>query len=92
MDTIYENQGFIVARSHADYDFQSTVEGLRNDGKLVSFNLANAQEHQPHAERNNRTIQERVRAVVHSLPYHAMPNALINSLVPEVTRRLNFFH
>jgi hypothetical protein len=65
---IYENQGFMVARIHADHEFKSTVEGLRNDSKLVSFNLANAQEHQPHAERNNRTIQERVRAVVHSLP------------------------
>jgi hypothetical protein len=71
---VYENQGFIVARIHADHEFKSTVEVLQTDGKIVSFNLSNSQEYQPHAERNNRTIQEREKAVVHCLPYHAVPN------------------
>lgn len=73
---IYESGGFTIVRIHADQEFKSTVLELQADGKVVSFNLANAQEHQPHAERNNRTIQERVRAVVHSLPYQALPNIL----------------
>ena len=62
----YEQGGFTIARIHADQEFKPTIQELQADGKMLSFNLANAKEHQPHAERNNRTIQERVRAVFHS--------------------------
>jgi hypothetical protein len=63
---VYEAQGFNVARIHADQEFRSTIVALQQEGKMLSFNLANAQEHQPQAERNNRTIQERLRAQFHS--------------------------
>ena len=88
---MYEGNGFTIARIHADQEFKPTLTQLQDDGKMISFNLANAQEHQPHAERNNRTIQERVRAVFHSLPYQALPTTPLVYLVMEVTRRLNFF-
>ena len=57
---------------------------------MVAFNLSNAQEHQTHTEPNTCTIQERVRAVFHSLPYQALPIKLLNYMFPEVTQKLNF--
>jgi hypothetical protein len=44
---VYEAQGFNVARIHADQEFRSTIVALQQEGKMLSFNLANAQEHQP---------------------------------------------
>ena len=87
---IYEDGGFTVANLHADQEFKPTFDMIRNDGKMISYNLSNAQEHQPHAERNNRTIQERVRALFHSLPYQALPKILVMYLVMEAARKLNF--
>ena len=37
------------------------------------MNYTNAQEHVPQAERNNRTIKERIRAALHRLPYKKIP-------------------
>ena len=88
---LYEPQGFVVARIHGDQEFKSVVRELQEDGKILSFNLANSQEHQPHAERNNRTIQERVRALFHSLPYQALPIIPLVYLVMEAAQKLNFF-
>jgi len=57
---------------------------------MVAFNLSNVQEHQPHAERNNCTIQEIVLSVFHSLPDQALPIKPLNYMVPEVTHKLNY--
>jgi hypothetical protein len=44
------------------------------------MNFTNAQDHVPEAERNNRTIKERIRAAYHRLPYKAIPRIMINYL------------
>jgi hypothetical protein len=38
------------------------------DNLAVRMNFTNALDHVPEAERNNRTIKERVRAAYHQLP------------------------
>ena len=45
----------------------------------------------PHAERNNRTIQERIRATYHRLPYDHLPRIMIKYLVSEAAKKPNFF-
>jgi hypothetical protein len=60
----------------ADQEFKSTLEGMRD---VYGFqpNFASAQEHVPAAERNNRVIEERVRAIFHGAPYNALPQILL---------------
>ena len=55
------------------------------------MNFANAQEHVPEAERNNRVIKERVRATYHRLPYRHLTRTLVKILVTESAKKLNFF-
>jgi hypothetical protein len=45
------------------------------------MNFTNALDHVPEAERNNRTIKERVQAAYHRLPYKALPRQMIRYLV-----------
>jgi hypothetical protein len=55
------------------------------------MNFTNALDHVPEAERNNRTIKERVRAAYHQLPYKALPRQLIRYLVQTQASQLNLF-
>lgn len=43
----------------------------------IHINYTSAQEHVPRAERNNRTIQERVRAEYYNLPYIDLPRIMV---------------
>jgi hypothetical protein len=63
---------------------------LRQDPP-INMNYASAQEHTPRAERNNRVIQERVRAGYHRFPFTHLPCILVKYLVMESTKKLNFF-
>ena len=56
----------------------------------IKMNYAAAQEHVPRAERNNRVVQERVRANYYQLPYDTLTKILVKYLVSESTRKLNF--
>jgi hypothetical protein len=55
------------------------------------MNFTNAQDHVPEAERNNRTIKERIRAAYHRLPYKAIPRIMINYLAMIQANKLNLF-
>jgi hypothetical protein len=57
----------------------------------VCMNFTNALDHVPEAERNNRTIKERVRAAYHQLPYKSLPRQLIWYLVQTQASQLNLF-
>jgi hypothetical protein len=58
---------------------------------IIKVNYATANEHVPRAERNNRTIQERVRAAYHRLPYDDLRRTLVKYLVMESAKKLNYF-
>jgi hypothetical protein len=47
--------------------------------------------HVPEAERNNRMIEERIRATYHNLPYKAIPKTMIRHLAMVCTEQLNLF-
>jgi hypothetical protein len=55
------------------------------------MNFTNALDSAPEAERNNRTIKERVRVAYHQLPYEALLRQLIRYLVQTQASQLNLF-
>jgi hypothetical protein len=62
-----------------------------SDGWGITMNYATANEHVPQAERNNRTIQERIRATYHNLPFAMIPKVMIRYLTITSTEKLNYF-
>jgi hypothetical protein len=66
------------------------MDKLKDDlGVCMIF--TSALDHVPEAERNNRTIKERIRAAYHRLPYKALPRQLIRYLVQTQASQLNLF-
>jgi hypothetical protein len=77
---VYNSAGFHIKTTHCDGEFRAMMEKVKDD-LGVRMNFPNALDHVPEAERNNRTIKERVRAAKHRLPYKALPRTLIWYLV-----------
>jgi len=89
---IYNRAGFQVRRIHCDNEFVEIMDQLIEDPEFdIEINYANPQEHVPEAERNNRVLKERVRAVYHRLPYNRLPRTMVKTMVSEAARKLNFF-
>ena len=89
--TLYQNAEFKIASIHCDNEFRPVLDNMLQEHEY-SFtpNYASAQEHVPEIERSNRTIQERCRAVYHTLPFD-LPAIFIKYLVMEQARKLNLF-
>ena len=62
---IYLYRGFNITHIHADNGFRGLVNALLP----TVLNICSAGEHVPEIERANRTLKERLRAIVHGLPY-----------------------
>ncbi len=75
----YNQAGFVIQTIHCDGEFRGMMEKV-DDDLDVKMNFTNAQDHVPEAERNNRTIKERIRAAFHRLPYKAIPRIMIRCL------------
>ena len=56
---VYNRAGLRVSRIHADNEFRAVLEPIR-DVLELDINYANPQDHVPEAERNNRTLKERI--------------------------------
>jgi hypothetical protein len=87
---VYNSAGFHNKTIHCDGEFRAMIEKVK-DNLGVRMNFTNALDHVPEAERNNRTIKERVRAAYHRLPYKALPRTLIRYLVTTQASQLNLF-
>ena len=87
---LYKNSGFKVTQIRADNEFKKTLNDMKDEYQFTP-NMANPNEHVPEAERNNRTIQERVRAVYHSLPFEAINKLMTKYLTQECASKLNYF-
>jgi hypothetical protein len=61
------------------------------DSLDIEMNYTSKGEHVPEAERNNRTIGERIRATYHNLPYKAIPRIMLRYLSMVSTHQLNLF-
>ncbi len=89
---VYKRGHFTVNEVHCDNEFHKLMDPYSaKQDPPISMNYASAQEHVPRAERNNRTIKERVRSTYHRLPYDHLPRIMVKYLVMESTKKLNFF-
>ena len=86
----YNQAGFVIKTIHCDGEYKAMMDQVRDDLDVV-MNYTNASDHVPEAERNNRTIKERIRAAYHRLPYKAIPRVMIRHLAMVCTTKLNFF-
>jgi hypothetical protein len=60
---LYKRGGFTISAIHCNNEFRKVMDPLSARQDLpITMNYAATQEHVPRAERNNRVIQERVRA------------------------------
>jgi hypothetical protein len=86
----YNKAGFVITAIRCDGEYREMMD-IVSDELNVEMNYTNAQEHVPEAERNNRTIKERMRATFHRLPYRAIPAVMIRYLAMVSTANLNLF-
>lgn len=86
----YNIGGFTIGSIYCDNEYRP-LRGTLQDEFGISMNFANPQEHVPEAERNNRTIKERIRSTFHRLLFSKMPKVMVHFLGAECARKLNFF-
>ena len=92
MYNFYKEYRFIRMKINCNKEFKSALDIWHMKQELmIKANYANSQDHVPRAERNNHTIQERVRAACYQLPFHHLPCILVKYLVVDATKRLNYF-
>ena len=65
--------GFHVKDIRSEKQFKKALEMFRDDQlqkyqTVIKINIANTKEHVPHAERNNRTMQDRTRCDYVNMP------------------------
>jgi hypothetical protein len=87
---LYNAAGFVIKTIHCNGEFRALMERVK-DNLGIRMNFTNALDHVPEAERNNRTIKERVRAAYHRLPYKAIPRVMIRYLVKTQATQMNYF-
>ncbi len=86
----YNSGGYEIKDIHCDQEFKSIMDDVK-DGLDVKMNYTTTDEHVPEAERNNRTIAERIRAAYHNLPYKTMPKIMLRYLSMVCAHQLNLF-
>jgi len=84
---LYLARGFRVAAVHADPEFQPLAISILPSILHVVAKGA----HVPEIERSIRTMKERIRTVIHGLPFRSYTRLMIASLVHFITRLLNQF-
>ena len=87
--------GFHVTEIRSDKQFKKALELFRDDQlqkyqNRININIANTKEHVPHAERNNRIIQDRTRNDYFNMPFNHLPRILVEYMVMESSKKLNF--
>jgi hypothetical protein len=84
---MYSRGGFQVGTVLMDNEFES----LRNLIPILSINTTAAKEHVPEIERRIRTIKERGRAILNTLPFKKLPLIVLIELIHHVVMWLNAF-
>ena len=70
---LYHWAGFQVTEVCADCEFKPVLHILQDGGWSFTTDLANAQEHVPEAECNNRILKEHIHATYHQISYKMLP-------------------
>ena len=86
----YNKAGFRIGRIDCDNQFGPMFEEMEDDWE-IELNLANPNDHVPAAERNNRTLKERIRTILHRLPFKYFPRLILRKAGEKATKALNMF-
>jgi hypothetical protein len=87
---LYNSAGFHIKTIHCNGEFRAMMDKEKSYTG-VCMNFTNALDHVPEAERNNRTIKERVWAAYHRLLYKVLLRQLIRYFVQTQASQLNLF-
>ena len=87
---IYNHCGYKIETIHCDNEFRPMMDPIKDD-MGIHMDYCPATAHQPDAERNNRTIKDRVRSTFHRMPYDNIPMVLWKYLVMGCAFGLNLF-
>jgi hypothetical protein len=91
MCNYYLQRGFQVVFIKGDGEFAPLQAWMDTVYGAPQLNLASANEHVPDYERKIRVIKERVRAVIYSIPFNALPARMLTHAVLFVVKQLNLF-
>jgi hypothetical protein len=91
MCNYYLQHGFQVVFIKGDGAFKPLQEYMDTVYGAPQLNTTSANEHEPTAERKIRLIKERARAIIHSIPFNALPEMIIIHMVLFVAKQLNLF-
>jgi Reverse transcriptase (RNA-dependent DNA polymerase)/Zinc knuckle len=84
---LYQCRGFTINDIHCDNEFAC----LRDLVRPIQLNVVPADSHVGEIERSIRTIKERLRSMVHGLPFKRLPKLMIVHMVSDTVRCLNQF-
>jgi hypothetical protein len=87
---LYNGAGYGIKTLRTDQQFCALMRDVEDEMGIQTDPTTMGQ-HQNEAERNIRTIKERIRAAYNGLPYKALPLVMIKGLALESTLKLNFF-
>ena len=86
----YNQAGYRIRTIFCDGEFRAMMDKVCDDLD-VRMNYTNALDHVPEAERNNRTIKERIRAAFHRLPFKKITKTMLRYLAMIQVNQLNLF-
>ena len=89
----YKDAGYHVSNVNCDGQFKSLVDTFKTDIKKdlrTNINCVGKNEHEPTAERNNKTIAAAVRSKFSDLPYKAIPHVMTEALVEDTVKRITW--
>ncbi|CAJ1968434.1 unnamed protein product, partial [Cylindrotheca closterium] len=86
----YNKAGFKVKTIKCNRAFIPLTDAML-DNMGVTIDLTAAGDHEPTAERNNRTLKERVRVALARLPYKVVPKVITECLGRQAVELLNAF-
>ena len=86
----YALAGFHISHLRVDPEFYPLLAPLA-DELNCHIDQIPAQAHVPQAERNNRTLKERIRCMYAAMPYNRLCKTLVKYMTFEAASKLNYF-
>ena len=84
---LYHSRGFLISEIHCDHEFDC----IKHDILPCQLNITPKDNHVGKIERSIHTIKERVRTIIHGLPFRRLPRLMIREVVTTATKLLNMF-
>ena len=91
MCNYYLQRGFQVVFIKGDGEFKPLQAFMDTVYGAPQLNVTSANEHVPDVKRKIRVIKERVRAIIYSIPFNALPAQVLIHAVLFVAKQLNLF-